>query len=58
MKVRAGHHRRGAEGTMRSPDFTIETVLGDLVIWEHLGMLDDPHYAQKWASKKSWYARN
>ncbi|MGW5752233.1 hypothetical protein [Nocardia rhamnosiphila] len=43
---------------MRSPDFTIETVLGDLVIWEHLGMLDDPHYAQKWASKKSWYARN
>ncbi|MGW6375007.1 AAA family ATPase [Rhodococcus sp. NPDC055112] len=48
----------GADGTVRSPDFTVETMLGGTVVWEHLGMLDDPQYAAKWAAKKDWYARN
>lgn len=37
------------------PDFTIDTVSGEEVVWEHLGMLNDPDYAQRWEAKKQWY---
>ncbi|MFE1596671.1 AAA family ATPase [Nocardia sp. NPDC058705] len=46
----------GADGSVRSPDFTIQTMLGGTVYWEHLGMLDQPVYAAKWAAKRDWYA--
>ncbi|MEV0686625.1 ATP-dependent RecD-like DNA helicase [Nocardia sp. NPDC050378] len=48
----------GADGSVRSPDFTIQTMLGHTVYWEHLGMLDQPSYAAKWEAKREWYARN
>ncbi|HZO66591.1 MAG TPA: AAA family ATPase [Kribbellaceae bacterium] len=48
----------GADGRTVRPDFTVLTDLGETVLWEHLGMLADPRYAQKWAAKKAWYARN
>lgn len=40
------------------PDFSIETLAGEEVVWEHLGMLDDPTYARKWEIKKKWYIDN
>ncbi|MCX4391271.1 AAA family ATPase [Micromonospora peucetia] len=48
----------GEDGRTVRPDFTVDTDLGDIVYWEHLGMLTDPRYAAKWAEKKAWYARN
>ncbi|MEV5693052.1 AAA family ATPase [Micromonospora globbae] len=48
----------GDDGRTVRPDFTITTDLGEMVLWEHLGMLSDPRYARKWALKKSWYAAN
>ena len=48
---------RGHDGTFRYPDFTIEdAATGETFIWEHLGMLSDPRYAQAWERKKQWYA--
>lgn len=48
---------RGHDGTFRYPDFTIEdAATGETLVWEHLGMLSDPRYAQAWESKKKWYA--
>lgn len=47
----------GADGTPRSPDFTIEWG-GRAYYWEHLGMLDDENYARDWEQKKAWYERN
>jgi hypothetical protein len=47
----------GHDGTIRLPDFTIEdAATGTTYIWEHLGLLSDPHYAQAWQRKKAWYA--
>ncbi|MDX2223871.1 MAG: AAA family ATPase [Rhodospirillaceae bacterium] len=49
----------GADGKFRSPDFTIQDALsGRTVIIEHLGMLDDPEYKQRWEKKKAWYRAN
>jgi hypothetical protein len=47
----------GADGRVVRPDFTITTDLGELVLWEHLGMLGDPAYAAKWR-KREWYERS
>ncbi|MGV8875748.1 MAG: hypothetical protein ACOH2Q_24710 [Rhodococcus sp. (in: high G+C Gram-positive bacteria)] len=47
-----------SDGTYRSPDFTIETMPGDVVLWEHRGMLDRADYAAKWQAKKKWNADN
>lgn len=46
----------GTDGTVRLPDFTITAPDGRTVYWEHLGLLDDPDYAQGWERKKEWYA--
>lgn len=47
----------GHDGSVRYPDFTIEdAATGDLYLWEHLGMLGDPHYARAWERKRQWYA--
>ena len=31
---------------------------GETLIWEHLGMLSDPRYAQAWERKREWYANS
>lgn len=46
---------RGSE--TRRPDFTIRTPTRTYY-WEHLGMLGDAAYAQKWAKKEAWYKAN
>ena len=38
----------------RLPDFTIFHK-GDVYYWEHLGMLDQTTYAQRWKKKLAWY---
>ncbi|MGI5243254.1 AAA family ATPase [Dactylosporangium sp. CA-139066] len=48
----------GADGRTVKPDFTITTDLGETLLWEHLGMLNDPRYAEKWRRKQAWYADN
>lgn len=40
------------------PDFSWETDAGELVLWEHLGMLDRDDYREGWKKKKAWYAAN
>jgi hypothetical protein len=40
------------------PDFSFIDDAGDVIIWEHLGMLDRPGYAEGWDWKRRWYARN
>ena len=37
------------------PDFVVQGD-GKLYIWEHLGMLDVPEYAEKWERKKKFYS--
>lgn len=46
-----------APGRLR-PDFSFATADGDLVLWEHLGMLSRPDYRRGWEWKQEWYARN
>jgi hypothetical protein len=40
------------------PDFSWETDAGELILWEHLGMLDRDDYKKGWEKKKAWYAAN
>jgi len=40
------------------PDFSWETDAGELILWEHLGMLAREDYRQGWEKKKAWYASN
>ena len=50
---------RGHDDTSRLPDFTIEdAATGEMYIWEHLGMLSNPDYAEAWKRKKAWYAES
>ena len=43
-------------GSTRWPDFTIEDdASGVVYYWEHLGLLSDPAYAQRWATKRQAY---
>lgn len=44
-------------GRMR-PDFSFVTPDGELIIWEHLGLLDRPDYKQGWEWKHNWYKQN
>lgn len=46
-----------APGRVR-PDFTFTSNSGELVLWEHLGMLDREDYLSGWVWKKEWYAKN
>lgn len=41
----------------RLPDFTV-SFEGDIFYWEHLGMLNLPHYRQAWERKRKWYEEN
>ncbi len=44
-------------GKMR-PDFSWATPAGNLIIWEHLGMLGRDDYRRAWEWKKDWYKKN
>lgn len=48
------------EGTngIRRPDFMVYDKDGKMLLWEHLGMLHDPEYKEKWERKLEWYADN
>ena len=46
-----------SDGSIRYPDFTIEDEeTGRIVYWEHLGLLHDSVYAERWDRKVEWYA--
>lgn len=46
----------GADGSWRYPDFSFEDdELGIQIYWEHLGMLSQPDYLERWEKKLSWY---
>lgn len=40
------------------PDFSFVDPAGDLILWEHLGMLNRDDYRQGWEWKRDWYAQN
>ena len=40
------------------PDFSFVDVSGDLIIWEHLGLLWRDDYRRAWDWKKNWYSKN
>ena len=42
----------------RRPDFSFVDPAGDLILWEHLGMLSHDDYRKSWEWKKDWYAKN
>lgn len=45
-------------GQVRYPDFTIQDdISGRTIYWEHLGMLDQQGYRDKWQKKLDWYRR-
>ncbi|QQA41784.1 AAA family ATPase [Pelagovum pacificum] len=46
-----------APGRLR-PDFSFITPDGDLIVWEHLGMLSRPDYRRGWEWKSEWYTKN
>lgn len=39
------------------PDFTI-FYKGEVYYWEHLGMLDQTTYKQRWEKKRAWYEKS
>jgi hypothetical protein len=40
------------------PDFTFVDPAGEVIIWEHLGMMELPGYRKGWEWKKDWYCKN
>jgi len=46
-----------APGRLR-PDFSFVDAAGDVIVWEHLGMLDKASYRRSWEWKREWYERN
>lgn len=48
----------GADGRIKYPDFTFEDAeMGLTYYWEHLGLLHQPAYRQRWEDKLAWYAQ-
>lgn len=46
----------GKDGIERYPDFTIEdSESGITYYWEHLGMLGNKDYRERWQRKLEWY---
>jgi hypothetical protein len=46
-------------GNTKAPDFTIvNRRTGSTYYWEHLGMLHNSKYKEKWESKLKWYREN
>lgn len=44
-------------GTIR-PDFTFIDPGGDVIVWEHLGMMDRSDYRASWERRRKWYEQN
>ena len=40
------------------PDFVFVSTKDELLVWEHLGMLDKPEYRERWDIKRRWYEDN
>lgn len=40
------------------PDFSFIDPAGDVVVWEHLGMLDRDDYRASWERRRAWYEAN
>jgi hypothetical protein len=55
-------YERVLEGTVEPgrlrPDFSFVTADGDLIVWEHLGMLQREDYRKGWEWKRKWYEAN
>lgn len=55
-------YERQLEGTIAPgklrPDFSFIDDAGDVVIWEHLGMLQRDEYRRAWEWKREWYREN
>jgi ATP-dependent exoDNAse (exonuclease V) alpha subunit len=55
-------YERPLEGTKSPgrlrPDFSFVTDAGDVVVWEHLGMLNRDDYRRGWEWKQAWYESN
>jgi hypothetical protein len=48
----------GRDGRPRYPDFTIEDEeMGQVIYWEHLGMMRVPSYRRRWEAKLVWYRK-
>ena len=56
------HYERVLEGDVDGrklrPDFSFIDPAGDVIIWEHLGMLSREDYRVGWKWKRNWYAQN
>jgi hypothetical protein len=56
------HYERPLEGTTAPgrlrPDFSLVTDAGDVIVWEHLGMLNRDDYRRGWEWKRAWYENN
>lgn len=59
--LRAGLHpmyeRRmdAPDGSWKWPDFTFMDEADDPIVWEHLGLSDNPAYVDDWERKRAWY---
>lgn len=42
----------------RIPDFTFIDASGEVIIWEHLGLMHQPAYAEEWNKKLDFYHAN
>jgi hypothetical protein len=55
-------YERICEGTVEPgvlrPDFSFATPDGDLILWEHLGLLHLDDYRRGWEWKQKWYEKN
>ena len=55
-------YERVCEGTIEPgrlrPDFSFVTADGDLIVWEHLGMMNREDYRRGWEWKRQWYIKN
>lgn len=55
-------YERVLEGTIEPgrlrPDFSFVTADGDLIVWEHLGMMQREDYRKGWEWKRNWYEMN
>jgi len=55
-------YERVCEGTAEQgrlrPDFSFIMADGDVIIWEHLGMMDREDYRRGWEWKRQWYLKN
>jgi hypothetical protein len=58
----AYEYERVLEGSARPgrlrPDFSFVDPAGDLLVWEHLGMLGRDDYRRGWEWKREWYRAN